>query len=91
MSVYVSDMQTSLMNPRWRYSHHCYLIADTAKELHAFARRLRLKRQWFQDKTLPHYDLTVNKRRQAVKFGAVEISMETIAEKIRERRNELQR
>ena len=86
MSVYVSEMMVSLISARWRYSHHCYLIADTTKELHSFARKLSLKRAWFQDKRLPHYDMTVNKRRQAVKLGAIEIDMKLLVQKIREQR-----
>lgn len=88
MSIYVSEMMISLISPRWRYSHHCYLVADTTKELHSFARKLSLKRSWFQNKTLPHYDLTINKRRQAVKFGAIEINRKLLVEKIREQRQE---
>lgn len=33
---------------------------DDEKELHDFARRLGLKRSWYQDKVRPHYDLTTN-------------------------------
>jgi len=32
-----------------------------------------LKRTWFQNKRIPHYDLTANKRRQAVSLGATEV------------------
>lgn len=52
----------------------CHLMADTEEELHAFAQRLRLKREWFQPKSHPHYDLTIEKRVQAVALGAVEVS-----------------
>jgi hypothetical protein len=31
-----------------------------------------LKREWFQEREkLPHYDLTRNKRREAIKLGAI--------------------
>ena len=39
--------------------------------LHSFARRLGLKRAWFQNKPhAPHYDLTVRKQAQALRLGA---------------------
>lgn len=40
-------------------------------ELHEFAKRLGLKRNWFQLKTVPHYDLVRSKRDLAIKLGAV--------------------
>lgn len=62
--------------PEW-----CHMTADTLGELHDFAAKLGLKREWFQDKqNHPHYDLTRNKRYQAVKLGAVE---ETIYESVK--------
>ncbi len=73
--VYVSPMHTSLKNKNWPYKEHCYLVADTVEELHEFAVKiLRLKRSWFQDKTMLHYDITFRKRRAAILNGAMEIS-----------------
>ena len=87
MSVYVSDMQVSLRSPRWRYSHHCYLVADTVNELHEFATKgLGLKLSWFQNKAIPHYDLVASKRKLAVFLGAIEIDMKLLVQKIREQR-----
>jgi hypothetical protein len=43
-------------------------------ELHAFAIRIGIKRNWFQDGRFPHYDLTENMRRRALKAGAIDIS-----------------
>lgn len=51
----------------------CHLSADSTEELHEFATRLGLKRAWFQGGRMPHYDLTPNKRRQAVQLGAIEM------------------
>jgi hypothetical protein len=49
----------------------CHLWADSIQELQAFARSLRLKSAWFQDKPgFPHYDLTPAKRRLALMMGA---------------------
>lgn len=54
-----------------RWSH---LFADSKEELHEFAAKLGLKREWFQDKGdhLWHYDVTAAKRRKAVALGAQE-------------------
>jgi hypothetical protein len=50
----------------------CHLSADTVEELHAFAARLGLRREWFQNHPkMPHYDLTKSRREQALRLGAV--------------------
>lgn len=67
MAVYVDDCCLS-----WRGKQWCHLVADTLDELHGFARRLGLKRAWFQDKTrYPHYDVTVSVREKAIALGAI--------------------
>ena len=38
------------------------------------ARKVGLRRRWFQNGKYPHYDLTVNRRAVALGFGAQEIS-----------------
>lgn len=69
----------------------CHLTADTLAELHTFAARLGLKRSWFQnDPRMPHYDLVASKRVQAVKLGAVEISMVEAGRRITARRQQAQ-
>lgn len=41
------------------YTDGVHLVTDgELKELHMFALLLGLKPEWFQDKRLPHYDLT---------------------------------
>lgn len=78
MGVYVDQLLPCIPNKNWRYSKSCHLIADTLEELHDFAQQLGLRRAWFQNKILPHYDLTGNKRKQALKLGAIEISRNKI-------------
>ena len=56
---------------KWQGGGH--LLTSDIDELHEFARKLGLKREWFQNKSAPHYDLTANKRRQAIELGAQEI------------------
>ncbi len=63
----------------------CHLFTDgTLDELHAFAKRLGLKRGWFQDHRIAHhYDLTPARRAKAVLLGATET---TTREWLRRRR-----
>lgn len=54
----------------------CHLTTDgPIEELHAFAARIGVLREWFQEHwSAPHYDLTPNKRKEAIFAGAVEVS-----------------
>lgn len=78
--VYVDAMTRCLRTARWPWSEACHLYADDEDELHAFARRLKLKQEWFQtaNARFHHYDLTSGKRRRAVSLGAVEHSTEEV-------------
>lgn len=86
MSVYVDPIIPCIPNKNWKYHYSCHLVADTIAELHAFAVCLGLKRSWFQDKTIPHYDLTANKRREAMKLGAKEIDTKGFGKLLKEQR-----
>lgn len=56
------------------------MTADTEEELHRFARKLGLRREWFQDKPHhQHYDLVSAKHAKAVELGAVHLSMREYA------------
>lgn len=69
----------------WIWNLGCRLTADTLNELHDFAKRLQLKPRWFQDEITPHYNLSPNKRKLAVKYGAIEldtVSVRIVKEKI---------
>lgn len=92
MTVYVDDARIEATVPNGRARHSSrwsHLIADTEEELHEFAQRLGLKREWFQRPkgfgSIPpkpesraaqnwHYDLTAPKRTQAVRMGAVAVT-----------------
>jgi hypothetical protein len=55
-----------------RHGHMwCHMFADEedCAELHAMARKIGMKREWFQR---GHYDLVPTKRAKAVALGAVE-------------------
>jgi hypothetical protein len=72
---------------KWRGKIWCHLFAVDIGELHAFAKRLGLKREWFQDDPrLPHYDVTEHKRRIALRLGAVGVSRRVTYEHIQRNR-----
>src|SRR5215469_7914058 len=68
-------------------SQWCHMATDgDPEELHRMARRLGLKREWYQNRDKagrvhnhPHYDLVPSKRALAIRYGAVEVdAMELI-------------
>ncbi|NIL59658.1 DUF4031 domain-containing protein [Salinispora arenicola] len=84
MTVYVDDFRRSARVGRisGRWSH---LTADTVQELHEFAAKLGLHRDWFQtckQKCAPegracphwHYDVVDVKRGEAIRLGAKAIT-----------------
>lgn len=77
MGVYVDELRNWAIVPPTTVPKvfrkgSCHLTADTLEELHEFATRLQLRRAWFQDHPIhPHYDLTPNKRRSALRLGAI--------------------
>ena len=49
-----------------------HMTADNLSELHEMAKRIGMKREWFQDHPVhPHYDLTSGRRAAALRGGAV--------------------
>ncbi|WP_350334563.1 DUF4031 domain-containing protein [Coralliovum pocilloporae] len=66
----------------------CHMLADTEEELHQMARRLGMKREWFQPKSSPHYDIDENRRAKALEMGAQEISRRDLVDLIRRIRRE---
>lgn len=50
----------------------CHMIADTLDELHEMADAIGMRREWFQPRSFPHYDLSLSRRALAVGRGAVE-------------------
>lgn len=82
--VYVDALQVCIPNPQWRWSRSCHLMADTEPEIHIFAGHLGLKREWFQDTRMPHYDLTPAMRQKAVALGAKPADKEDLVRLFRE-------
>jgi hypothetical protein len=61
-----------------RYKQWCHMVStDSLDELHAFAAKLGLKREWAQLRpkvSAAHYDLVPSKRAIAVRLGAREVT-----------------
>lgn len=56
-----------------KWSH---MFADSEEELHEFAAKLGLRREWFQNKKhFPHYDIVGSKFKLALELGAQEINL----------------
>lgn len=60
--------------------------------LHDFAKKIGLKRAWFQDhKLAPHYDLTPGRHSQALAHGAVLVSaIDQARDRVARRKSELE-
>lgn len=57
----------------------CHMVADTLDELHAMADAIGMRREWFQARSVPHYDVSQVRRARAVALGAVEIDRRQMA------------
>lgn len=75
MSVYVDNMFIP-----YKRMKMCHMIADTPEELHEMARAIGMSRAWFQDKDIPHYDVSMSKRAMAVARGAIEVTPRELIE-----------
>lgn len=79
MAVYVDDMRAP-----FRRMIMCHMIADTPDELHAMAARIGMRREWFQGRSrVPHYDVCLQRRAQAVALGAIEVDRAGLCEVLR--------
>lgn len=64
----------------------CHMIADTLGELHGMAERIGMKREWFQGGSFPHYDVSLTRRKTALRLGAIELGRRGFVAKMREMR-----
>jgi len=85
MAVYVDRAIWPLRGQLW-----CHLTADAPDELHAFAAKLGLERSRFQSRPgrpwRDHYDVTESKRRHAVALGAIELTLQEVAQHLENKR-----
>ena len=69
MSVYVDELRVWPHAKRPFKGGACHLTADTLDELHDLAKRIGMRREWFQGGSVPHYDLTPSMRAAAILAG----------------------
>jgi hypothetical protein len=69
----------------------CHLFTELLEldELHRIARQVGCKPAWFQDHALPHYDLTIMRRQEAIGAGAVPVTRRQAVEIWRARRRDV--
>lgn len=72
---------------RFRGMIMCHMLADNVDELHAFAEKIGMKREWYQPLSTPHYDLSLTKRLEAISKGAIEIDNKKVVEIVKKYRN----
>ena len=66
---------------RWRGRRWAHLVSDASyDELHAFAARLGLRREWFQG---DHYDIPAAVRDDAVALGAEAVGSAELVRRLR--------
>lgn len=73
MSVYVDFLRPCVPNGQFRWTRSAHLFSENVDELHAMARRIGLKREWFQNESgkLPHYDLNPARWAKAIAAGCL--------------------
>ncbi len=78
MTIYV-DPPRHYPDTKLRFKWWSHMVSDTsAEELHAFAEKLGLKREWSQNGP-HHYDITPTKRNLALKLGAKPVTLRELA------------
>lgn len=82
MAVYVDN----LTDWGWRHGLSCHLIGDSVAELLEFAVSIGMRPEWFQPKSSPHFDLTADGRKAAIRMGAIELNRRDFVVKLRELR-----
>lgn len=72
MPVYVDDMRASFGRMVM-----CHMAADSTEELLAMADKIGVQRKWIQKAgtRYEHFDISLSKRTEAVKQGAIELTM----------------
>lgn len=76
MTIYVDALNSWGWKMRGHVVQSCHMFTDSLdlEELHLFAEKIGLKREWFQPhKVAPHYDLVPARRARAVSLGAQEV------------------
>jgi hypothetical protein len=88
VSVYVDNMFMPAKVGRSRPAKWCHLTADSHEELVEFAEKIGLRPEWIQYEGTwkEHFDVTMTKRAEAVRQGAVEVDMYEHVQRMAEKR-----
>src|SRR5262247_3515760 len=80
MAILIDSFFNEARGPVRYWGRRCgHLVSDSSlDELHEFAESLGLRRQWFQEKSIPHYDLTGEVYELALERGAKLVSSREI-------------
>ncbi|MBO0860580.1 MAG: DUF4031 domain-containing protein [Chloracidobacterium sp.] len=80
MAILIDSFYNGARGPVRYWLRHCgHLVSDASiEELHRFAEGLGLRREWFQEKSIPHYDLTGEVYDMALERGAKLVSSREI-------------
>jgi hypothetical protein len=80
MAILIDSFYNGVRGPVRYWRRRCgHLVSDTSlDELHEFAERLGLRREWFQVKSIPHYDLTGEVYELAIERGATLVTSREI-------------
>ena len=61
-----------------------HMVATSLEELHDMADAIGLRRQWYQGKNTPHYDVCWEKRGAALRAGAISVDRREMADLCRQ-------
>jgi len=80
MAILIDSFHNGARGPVRYWHRRCgHLVSDhSLEELHEFAASLGLRREWFQMKSIPHYDLTGAAYELALERGATLVSSREI-------------
>jgi hypothetical protein len=84
MPVYVDCAKIPFERPGKRTLKMSHMVATSLEELHRMADVIGMRREWFQDKNTPHYDVCWKKRGLALSEGAIEVDRREMADLCRQ-------
>lgn len=71
--IYVDQYPEWICGKDTKWYKGGHLFGTDLDELHKFAKSIGLRREWYQGKGFPHYDLTASKRALAIQGGATHL------------------
>lgn len=80
MAILIDSFHNGARGPFKYWHRRCgHLVSDSSiEDLHEFAASLGRRREWFQMKSVPHYDLTGDVYELALERGAILVSSREI-------------